>query len=37
MDCGCRFSTVEISIEELQRLNKKEAFLEEILWKAKNL
>jgi transcriptional regulator NrdR family protein len=36
-ECGHRFSTFEISLEELQRLKKKEEFLYEVLTNARNL
>lgn len=36
-ECGYRFTTLEISLEELQRLKKKEEFLYEVLTNARNL
>ena len=37
MDCGYRYSTVEISMEELQQYKAKEDFLAEMLRRAQNL
>ena len=36
-ECGYRFTTFEISYEELQRLKKNEEFLRETLMKAREL